>query len=78
MEQMLAFLRNPNYNLSPALKFVEKYISQEKANGSVWGYDVPYMLTGVLNRHPRAAIAFIKDEKTDYDGLYQDLLYELS
>lgn len=78
MEQMLAFLKNPNYNLSPALKFVEKYISQEREKGSVWGYDVPYMLTGVLNRHPRAAIAFIKDQKTDYDDFYQDLLYELS
>ena len=78
MEQMLSFLKNPNYKLSPALKFIEKYIAEEKAKGSVWGYDTPYMMTGALNRHPRAAIAFIKEGKTDYDGLYQDLLYELS
>lgn len=78
MEQMLSFLRNPNYKLDPTLKFIEKYIAEEREKGSVWGYDVPYMLTGALNRHPRAAIAFIKEHKTDYNGLYQDLLYEIS
>ena len=66
---------SPSY---PALKFVEKYIPEERAKGSVWGYDVPYMLTGALNRHPRAAISFIKENKTDYCGLYQDMLYEIS
>ena len=78
MEQMLSFLKNPNYKLAPTLKFIEKYIAEEREKGSVWGYDVPYMLTGAFNRHPRAAIAFIKENKTDYNGLYQDLLYELS
>ena len=78
MEQMLSFLRNPNYKLTPTLKFVEKYIAEERANGSQWGYDVPYMLTGALNRHPRAAIAFLKDNRTDYNDLYMDLLNELS
>ena len=78
MEQMLSFLKNPNYKLSPALKFVEKYIAEEKAKGSVWGYDVPYMMTGAFNRHPRAAIAFLKDGRTDYETLYQDLMNELS
>lgn len=78
MEQMLSFLKNPNYKLTPTLKFIEKYIAEEREKGSVWGYDVPYMLTGSFNRHPRAAIAFIKEQKTDYNGLYQDLLYEIS
>ena len=78
MEQMLSFLKNPNYKLTPTLKFIEKYIAEEREKGSVWGYDVPYMLTGAFNRHPRAAIAFIKENKTDYNGLYQDLLYELN
>lgn len=78
MEQMLSFLKNPNYKLSPTLKFIEKYIAEEKAKGSVWGYDVPYMMTGAFNRHPRAAISFIKENKTDYNSLYQDLLNELS
>ncbi len=78
MEQMLSFLKNPNYKLDPVLEFIKKYIAEERAKGSVWGYDVPYMLTGALNRHPRAAIAFIKEGRTDYKELYQDLLYEIS
>jgi 4-hydroxy 2-oxovalerate aldolase len=24
----------------------------------LWGFDLPYMLTGFLNEHPRAAIKF--------------------
>ena len=77
MEQMLSFLKNPNYNLNPTLKFSEKYIAAERAKGSVWGYDAPYMLTGALNRHPRSAINFIAEGNTDYEGLYTDLLFEL-
>lgn len=77
MEQMLSFLKNPNYNLNPTLKFIEKYIAAERAKGSVWGYDAPYMLTGALNRHPRSAINFIAEGNTDYEGLYTDLLFEL-
>lgn len=78
LEQMLSFLRNPNYNITPALKFIEKYIAEEREKGSVWGYDLPYLMTGSLNRHPRAAISFIKEGRRDYDRLYQDLLYEIS
>lgn len=74
MEQMLSFLKNPNYKLTPMLSFIEKYIAEEREKGSVWGYDVPYMMTGALNLHPRAGIAFIKEGRTDYNTLYQDLL----
>ena len=45
-----------------------------KASGVVWGYDVPYLLTGRLNRHPSSAIEFIRDGKTDYCDFYQELL----
>ena len=23
-----------------------------------WGFDIPYMITGMLNQHPRTAMAF--------------------
>ena len=29
--------------------------------GAVWGYDIPYLLTGRLNQHPSAAIDFCKE-----------------
>lgn len=26
--------------------------------GMNWGYDYPYMITGILNEHPRSGMAF--------------------
>ncbi len=74
MESLLAFLRNPKYNLVPVMDFVEKYIKAEKEKGSVWGYEIPYLLTGVLNSHPSSAIKFIGDKREDYSRFYQELL----
>jgi 4-hydroxy 2-oxovalerate aldolase len=39
-----------------------------------WGYDIPYLLTGVLNSHPSTAIKFIKDGRSDYSKFQQELL----
>ena len=45
-----------------------------KESGAVWGYDIPYLLTGRLNLHPSSAIDFTKDERSDYSEFYTDLL----
>lgn len=74
MESLLAFLRNPKYDLVPVMNFVQKYIQAEKDRGSVWGYDIPYLLTGVLNSHPSAAIKFVGDKRNDYSTFYHELL----
>lgn len=74
MESLLAFLRNPKYNLVPVMDFVQKYIQEEKDKGSVWGYDIPYLLTGVLNSHPSSAIRFMGAKREDYSKFYQELL----
>lgn len=74
MESLLAFLRNPKYNLVPVMDFVQKYILAEKAKGNVWGYDIPYLLTGILNSHPSSAIKFMGDKREDYSRFYQELL----
>ncbi len=74
MESLLAFLRNPKYNLVPVMDFVEKYIRAEREKGNVWGYDIPYLLTGVLNSHPSSAIKFMGDKREDYSRFYQELL----
>ena len=39
-----------------------------------WGYDIPYLLTGILNSHPSSAIKFIKEGRSDYDNFYHELL----
>ncbi|MBO7612870.1 MAG: aldolase catalytic domain-containing protein, partial [Treponema sp.] len=63
MENLLAFLKNPKYKFYETLKFIEKYMQQLKKDGVVWGYDVPYLVTGYLNQHPRAAMAFCKEKR---------------
>lgn len=73
MENLIAFLHNPKYNLHPVLSFVEKYIMQLKKDGVVWGYDLQYLVTGLLNQHPRAAIDFTKNNRTDYTQFYNDM-----
>lgn len=74
MELLLGFLKNPKYNLYSLLTFLERYMLPLKENGVVWGYDVQYMLTGQLNRHPREAMAFTADERVDYCEFYKSLL----
>jgi 4-hydroxy 2-oxovalerate aldolase len=74
MELLLGFLKNPKYKLMPVLKFIEKYMLEVKKSGAVWGYDIPYMLTGQLNQHPSAAIEYIAQEQTAYGDFYQMLL----
>ena len=74
MELLMGFLRNPKYSINPVLKFVEKHMLPLKASDIVWGCDVQYMLTGQQNQHPRAAMAFTADKRTDYFNFYQTLL----
>ena len=73
-ELLLGFLKNPKYRINPLLKFVEDHILPLRESGVGWGYDVPYLLTGIMNQHPKTAIQFIKDKRTDYNNLYLDLL----
>ncbi|MCQ2252639.1 MAG: aldolase catalytic domain-containing protein [Bacteroidales bacterium] len=72
MELLIGFLKNPKYKLYPVLKFVENYINELKKQGIVWGFDMQYLVTGILNQHPRTAIAFTKDQRTDYADFYNE------
>ena len=57
LELLVGFLKNPKFNLSPILKFIQDYMLPLREQIE-WGYIIPYMLTGILNEHPRAAIAY--------------------
>lgn len=74
MELLLGFLKNPKYNLYPLLEFIEKYMPQLREQGVVWGYDLQYLFTGLLNRHPREAIDFTNKKRGDYSEFYKSLL----
>ena len=54
---LIGFLHNPKYNLLPVLRCVQHVVEPLRSK-LLWGFDLPYMLTGFLNEHPRAAIKF--------------------
>jgi len=70
MELLLSFLRNPKYDLRPVLDCVQKHIEHMRAK-LLWGYDLPYLLTGMLNQHPRTPSKF---KETELKGLKSDIL----
>lgn len=74
MELLLGFLKNPKYNVYPAIQFIDSHMSKLKAEGVNWGYDLPYLMTGLLNQHPRAAIQFTKENRTDYAEFYREVV----
>jgi len=74
IELLLGFLKNPKYNLYHLLPFIEKYMIPLREQGVVWGYDLQYFFTGLLNRHPREAIEFTAQNRGDYSEFYKTLL----
>ena len=74
MELLLGFLKNPKYNLYSILNFIEQYMIPLRNSGVTWGFDLPYMFTGQLNRHPRDAMAFTAQGRGDYCEFYKELL----
>lgn len=74
MELLLGFLKNPKYNVYPVLQFIEKHINHLKEDGTIWGYDLQYLMTGLLNQHPRTAIQFTKEGRKDYAEFYKEII----
>lgn len=73
LELLLGFLKNPKYKVNPILKVIEEHTQKLKADGVKWGYDIPYMLTGQYNTHPRPAISYIKENRKDYSKFANEL-----
>ena len=74
MELLLGFLKNPKYNVYPVIRFIEDHMNKLREDGVVWGYDLQYLMTGLLNQHPRTAIAFTKDKRKDYAEFYKEIV----
>jgi 4-hydroxy 2-oxovalerate aldolase len=75
LELLLGFLHNPKFHVRPILECLEKYVYPLK-NKLNWGYQIPYMLTGQLNQHPRAAMTFLKTEQKDHLVAFYDSIIE--
>ncbi len=66
MELLLGFLHNPKYRLRPLLQCIQDNIEPFRKE-FFWGYSIPYMISGILNRHPREAMEFM--ESGDCSGI---------
>jgi len=72
-ELLVTELQNTKYNIRPVLDMIEQYMipMREKVE---WGYNIPYMVTGVLDEHPRSAMALRNsDDKDKYVEFYDQL-----
>ncbi|GGD48728.1 aldolase catalytic domain-containing protein [Paenibacillus nasutitermitis] len=72
-ELLVAHLKNTRYNVRPVLDMIEKHMIPLREKEE-WGYIIPYMITGMLDEHPRSAMALRnsadKDKGVDfYDKL---------
>lgn len=76
MEILLSFLRNPKFKLRPVLRLIRDTIQPMKQRFD-WGPNIPYLITGALNAHPRSAISFCeKDPSGDIVAFYDKMLSE--
>lgn len=74
LELLMGFLKNPKFNLTPVLKVIQERMLPLR-DKIEWGYLVPYMVTGILNEHPRSAIARRASEDRDkYAEFYEEML----
>jgi 4-hydroxy 2-oxovalerate aldolase len=69
----VGFLKNPKFDIRPVLKVVQEHMIPMREEIE-WGYIIPYMVTGILNEHPRSAIALRKtDQKDKYAEFYEQM-----
>ncbi|MEW6203250.1 MAG: nucleoid-structuring protein H-NS, partial [bacterium] len=72
-ELLVGFLRNPKYNVRPLIEVIEKWVEPLRKELK-WGFDIPYMITGQLNEHPRAAMKIMEnEEKPDFVKFFDEM-----
>jgi 4-hydroxy 2-oxovalerate aldolase len=74
-ELLIGFLKNPKFVVRPLIDVIGKEIIPlyEKTN---WGYSIPYMICGILNRHPQSAMEFMKLPPDDPASREYALFYD--
>lgn len=68
LELLIGFLKNPRYRLRPVLECIEKHIEPLRSQMH-WGFDLSYMITGLLNQHPRAAMEYLDKNPGDRESI---------
>ena len=76
MELLIGFLKNPKFRLRPIIRLIQDHVLPLRQH-MAWGWAVPYMITGQLNQHPRAAMQFLAGENPrDLVGFYDRSIEE--
>ena len=76
MELVLSFLHNPKFQMRPVLEVLQQKVEPMREELR-WGFAIPYMLTGYLNQHPRAAMKFMEgDNFRDIVKFYDEAVTE--
>ena len=73
LELLIGFLKNPKFDIRPILDLISKEFIPLR-NKIEWGYIIPYAISGMLNEHPKAAMALRQTEKREnYREFYESL-----
>lgn len=72
-ELLVANLKNTKYNVRPVLDMIEKHMIPLREKEE-WGYIIPYMITGMLDEHPRSAMALRNSADKDKGVEFYDKL----
>lgn len=73
LELLVGFLKNPKFDLRPILDLIsDEFIALRE--GIEWGYIIPYAIAGMMDEHPRDAMALRdSDKKENYREFYESL-----
>lgn len=63
-ELLVQHLKNPKYDVAPIIDVIERLFIPLRKKVE-WGYIIPYMITGILNEHPRSAMALRNSDNKD-------------
>ncbi|MBU1863818.1 MAG: aldolase catalytic domain-containing protein [Candidatus Omnitrophica bacterium] len=74
LELLMGFLKNPKFDIRPILDLISNEFIPLR-NKIEWGYIIPFAIAGMMNEHPRAAMALRKsDQKENYREFYDSLV----
>ncbi|MDA3793226.1 MAG: aldolase catalytic domain-containing protein [Elusimicrobia bacterium] len=80
LEVLVAFLKNPKFNIQALLDVIGKEI-MPLTKKIEWGYKIPYMISGILNIHPREAMAIMNlptddPKRYNFKEFYEEMAKE--
>lgn len=74
LELLIGFLKNPKFDIRPVLDLISHEFIPLRQKIE-WGYIIPYAIAGMMNEHPKAAMALRRSSKKEnYREFYESLL----